>query len=474
MSRQLPQGFIDLLSSYGRPDLTNPLLSALSDTEASISVRLNRRKNITFAIDGERVPWLADSGMYLDTRPNFALDPAWHQGLYYVQDASSMAMTAAVREVVERFFDNKPLRYLDACAAPGGKSIAAAEALPAGSCILSNEYDPKRASILAENIAKYGMANTAVSQGDTSAMARLGEVFDIVAVDAPCSGEGMMRKEPDAIAQWSPGLIESCARLQREILANCWKALRPGGVMIYSTCTFNKSEDESNLDFIINELGGESVDLLLDKYPGVICGLDTGSHCYRFMPGHVRGEGLFIAAVRKADGPASTVKAKKAAAVKAPDVEALTHRLIKGNEEYSLRQDKSGLYYAIPTKDSVFFDLVADKLRLISCGLPICTRKGKDLIPAWQLALNEHFDITALPTLPLDRSEALRYLHGESLASVPDDLPKGIATATYCGRPLGFIKNIGRRANNLYPDALRLRLDPAKGIDNNYLSIVKP
>ncbi len=116
MSRQLPQGFIDLLSSYGRPDLTNPLLSALSDTEASISVRLNRRKNITFAIDGERVPWLADSGMYLDTRPNFALDPAWHQGLYYVQDASSMAMTAAVREVVERFFDNKPLRYLDACA----------------------------------------------------------------------------------------------------------------------------------------------------------------------------------------------------------------------------------------------------------------------------------------------------------------------------------------------------------------------
>ena len=122
MSRQLPQGFIDLLSSYGRPDLTNPLLSALSDTEASISVRLNRRKNITFAIDGERVPWLADSGMYLDTRPNFALDPACHQGLYYVQDASSMAMTAAVREVVERFFDNKPLRYLDACAAPGGKA----------------------------------------------------------------------------------------------------------------------------------------------------------------------------------------------------------------------------------------------------------------------------------------------------------------------------------------------------------------
>lgn len=244
--------------------------------------------------------------------------------------------------------------------------------------------------------------------------------------------------------------------------------------MIYSTCTFNKSEDESNLDFIINELGGESVDLSLAKYPGVICGLDTGSHCYRFMPGHVRGEGLFIAAVRKADGPASTVKAKKAAAVKAPDVEALTHRLIKGNEEYSLRQDKSGLYYAIPAKDSAFFDLVADKLRLISCGLPICTRKGKDLIPAWQLALNEHFDITALPTLPLDRAEALRYLHGESLASVPDDLPKGIATATYCGRPLGFIKNIGRRANNLYPDALRLRLDPAKGIDNNYLSIVKP
>ena len=251
MSRTLPQGFIEMLAGYGCPEVTDKLVEALATSDPSLAVRANTAKGMEIKAQGDSVPWLDGKAVYLDRRPNFALDPAWHQGLYYVQDASSMILTHIVKKIAAEIFGDAPLRYLDACAAPGGKSIAAAEALPAGSCLLSNEYDPRRAAVLAENMAKYGMPGSAVSQGDTSRLAALGEIFDIVAVDAPCSGEGMMRKEPEAIAQWTPQLIDSCATLQRDILANAWRALRGGGVLFYSTCTFNRREDEENLAYII-------------------------------------------------------------------------------------------------------------------------------------------------------------------------------------------------------------------------------
>lgn len=281
-----------------------------------------------------------------------------------------------------------------------------------------------------------------------------------------------MRKEPEAIAQWSPGLVADCAALQRKILADCWQALAPGGVMIYSTCTFNRTEDEENLGYIINELGGEGIELSLKDYPGVAGGFDTPTPCYRFMPGLVRGEGLFIAAVRKPAGRRADFKVKPVKQPKAPDAEKFMRQVLVNADNFVLRQDKSGAFYAVPSSDSAFFDYLAERLQLISCGISLCNVKGRDLAPAWQLAFNEQFAASSMPSIPLGREAALRYLHGESLASVPDGLPKGFATVTYDGKPLGFVKNIGRRANNLYPDALRLRLDPAKGIDNDYQRIV--
>ncbi len=471
MIRTLPQGFIEMLAGYGCPEVTDKLVEALATSDPSLAVRANTAKGMEIKAQGDSVPWLDGKAVYLDRRPNFALDPAWHQGLYYVQDASSMILTHIVKKIAAEIFGDAPLRYLDACAAPGGKSIAAAEALPAGSCLLSNEYDPRRAAVLAENMAKYGMPGSAVSQGDTSRLAALGEIFDIVAVDAPCSGEGMMRKEPEAIAQWTPQLIDSCATLQRDILANAWRALRGGGVLFYSTCTFNRREDEENLAYIIEELGGESIDLGLDSFEGVHKGFSTPYHCYRFMPGHVRGEGLFIAAVRKSGDSAGKIKAKKAA-VKAPEVRRFPAAVLAAAEQYAIRQDRAGEYYAVPQSDEQFFDFLAEKLHLISCGVPLCRVKGKDLVPAWQLAFSQALAPGAFPSVVLDRAGALSYLHGDSLADIPDDLPRGFATVNYAGHPLGFIKNIGRRANNLYPDAIRLRLDPAKGIDNDYLSLL--
>lgn len=475
MIRKLPTGFIGMLESYGKPQYTVPLIKALSGTEPSLAVRCNTRCHAAVISDHcDTIPWLSDSGIYLEKRPNFALDPAWHQGLYYVQDASSASMTTIVREIVHKYFNGKALLYLDACAAPGGKSIAAAEALPSGSVLLSNEYDSRRAAVLAENLAKYGMANIAVANGDTARLAALDGIFDIVAVDAPCSGEGMMRKEPEAVNQWSEGLVNNCARLQRDIITNCWAALRPGGVMIYSTCTFNRIENEQNLAFIIEQLGGRSIELSLAANHGIVRGFDTPHHCYRFMPGHIRGEGLFIAAVQKPGNGKTNVRVRKPGSLKFPVALEFMQKIMPDSDNYNLRQSKSGIFYAIPKDQSDIFDFLAERLHLISCGITLGTIKGKDIVPSWQLTFSEAIDHEAFPHIDLDYKSALAYLHGDSLTGLPTDLPKGFVLAIYENRPLGFIKNIGRRANNLYPDNLRLRLDPTKADLNDYIRIVKP
>lgn len=467
--RTLPQQFVELIEGYGREESAR-LLEALSTSEASVSIRGNALKNIDI-FGTDRVPWLADRAVYLSERPVFAADPAWHQGLYYVQDASSMAMTAIVREVVDKYLDDKPLRYLDACAAPGGKSISAIEALPVGSFVVSNEYDRRRVGALIENLAKHGSPNVAVSCGDAVAFAKVTHAFDIVAVDAPCSGEGMMRKEAEAIAQWSPGLVAECAATQRHILENVWQALRPGGVLIYSTCTFNRSEDEDNVRWLIDEFGAESIPLQIGDFEGVCGSWTEGIHAYRFMPGHVRGEGLFVAAVRKPDGHIESLPKKKNGA-KAMSLPAEIGKLLKASvvdaEKYTLVGDESGMWSAVDKQHAEFVAALRSRLKVLRSGLPVGMLKGKDCIPAWELAFASVLKSDSFPRLPLDREQALCYLHGDALTELPSDLPKGFALVTHGGYPLGFIKNIGRRANNLYPDALRLRLNPTDLLTNSF------
>lgn len=460
MLRQLPQDFKDMLSGCVDSDVAAKVISALEDTEPVVSARTNKLKNIAPAAGLEPVPWLPDRGFYTDIRPLFAADPAWHQGLYYVQDASSMIMTEAVRRAVEILPDG-PVRYLDACAAPGGKTIAAIEALPAGSAVLANEFDRKRAGALLENLAKNGVPTVAVSNIDGAVLGKLGPAFDIVAVDAPCSGEGMMRKEPEAIRQWTRGFVESCAALQRDILAGVWNALRPGGVLIYSTCTFNRQENEENVRFIVETLGAESVDLGLDTYPGVLSGFDTPFHCYRLMPGFVRGEGLFIAALRKTDGEGNRIPRMKGTFSKAaPIALKAAGTWLRESENYTIFADGADAFAAVPATQAAFMAYLAASLHLLRCGLPLGRIKGKDAVPAWELSFSTAFRNDSMPQLPLDYSAAMTYLHGDSLSYIPDSLPKGFATSTFGGVPLGFIKNIGRRANNLYPEALRLRMNP--------------
>ena len=458
--RSIPQEFIQLLRSYGNP-AAETLIEALENSEPEVSFRVNALKGIEAAGKTDPVPWLPGRGFYLAERPVFAADPKWHQGLYYVQDASSMAMTAVVDRIIQQYFAGQPVRYLDACAAPGGKTISAIEALPAGSAVLANEYDRRRASALIENTGKHGFPALAISTVDAAALGKLGPVFDIVAVDAPCSGEGMMRKEEEAVNQWSQGLIDSCASLQRHILEGVWSALKPGGVLIYSTCTFNRLEDEENLRFIAEELGAESIDLDLDRYDGIQKGFSTPYHCYRFMPGCVRGEGLFIAALRKAEADVREPK-MKASKAKTPDAaSAFAAKYLIEPEKYTLVPSDADSFSAVPAQQADFFAYLAANLKLSRVGLPLCRIKGRDALPCWELAFSTAFNQKAMPAIELDRQAALEYLHGESLHDIDASTPRGFALATYQGRPLGFVKNIGNRANNLYPEALRLRMTPA-------------
>lgn len=442
------------------------LKTALAEGEPCTSVRLNRRKHVTPAeldFSGEPVGW-CEGSLYLDERPRFTFDPQFHQGCYYVQEASSMFHSHVVSQLVKDM--TAPLRVLDSCAAPGGKTTAVIDALPCGSLMVANEYVPSRAAILRENIIKWGYPSVIVTRGDTAAFRRLRESFDIIIADVPCSGEGMMRKDEDAVAQWSPGLIRECAERQWEIVSNLWPSLKPGGCLIYSTCTFNRVENEEMVGRIIAELGGESVDIEINPEWGVSQGIDTDVHCYRFLPGHVRGEGLFVSVIRKS-GEARQEKPrdknKKEKAAKNKPIPQLREAALWLPAELAAESD----IYADDDRVSAFPRIHADMLRkvrkeldVIHEGVLIGTVKGKDLIPSQSLAMVMP-PPAAFPAHSLERDEAVAYLSGDAV-NLPHDMPRGYVMLTYRDRPLGFVKNIGNRSNNLYPSPWRIKSKPAK------------
>lgn len=439
----LPCGFLEYISN--RPILA-PLASSLL-TAPEVSVRINPLKSINPDLSGyDLVPW-CDTGVYLPERPKFTFDPKLHQGVYYVQDAASMAISAIVQEIAK-----VPVKYLDACASPGGKTTAALSALPKESVVVANEFDYRRAEILAENIAKWGYCGVIVSRGDTSRFKKLKGYFDIVAVDAPCSGEGMMRKEQAAIDQWCESLVRQCAQTQREILANAWEALRPGGYLIYSTCTFNTCENEDNLRWLIEEMDAESVDIVsLSANKDIVEGIDCEYHCYRFLPGRTRGEGLFIAVVKK-PGDSFSVSAHSKT-TKAPQLPKEAYSWVKSG--YTLVSEDNEVY-AVPTQSLQFFNDVASKLDTLIKGVHMASIKGRDLLPSHELALSEALNQSAFTKCDIDKEQALAYLRRENV-SLPMAMPKGFILLTYDNLPLGFVKNLGNRCNNLLPKNWRIR-----------------
>lgn len=445
----LPDDFVKSMRDIGLGELPDVLMS----TEPETSVRVNASRGISRPDGATPVDW-CDTGFYLDRRPAFTFDPALHQGLYYVQDASSMAVRTVIASLTA---GRGPLLLLDACAAPGGKTTAAIDAMPAGSLVVANEFDRKRAPILAENIAKWGSPAVIVSRGDTVRLGRLRDTFDIVIADVPCSGEGMMRKDPDAVSQWSPRLVADCAALQREIVENLWPALRPGGIMLYSTCTFNRAENEENIDWICRTLGARTMPLCLDAYPAISRGIDTPRDCYRFIPGRTRGEGLFMCALVKdgepsADRPGRAKKARTKGGDRKTQTPGIPTSWTDGEYETYAAGDTLSLLPAALADD---MRSIASALDCLSVGVEAATVKGRDLIPSQALALSSALAPDAFPRADVDYATALAYLRREAV-TLPDGAPRGIILLTYAGRPLGFVKNLGTRANNLYPSPWRI------------------
>lgn len=461
----LKDNFIASLSALG------PHAEGLADallTPPEVSVRLNPAKpplTLPAEVAGT-VPW-HPQGRYLDRRPVFTLDPALHQGRYYVQDASSMFVAEAVRQLVGTV--DEPLLVLDACAAPGGKSTAVADLLPAGSVLVSNEIVPRRAAALRENIIKWGYPGAIVTRGDTRSLARCGLLFDLVIADVPCSGEGMMRKEPEAAAQWSEGLVQECAALQADIVANLWDALRPGGLMLYSTCTFNREEDERQLLRAVDELGAQSLTLAADASWGILPSLEPAVAALRFFPGRVKGEGLFVAALRKpGDSPAALrgigrrdarAGARKGGRKGAGPLQADRSALEAASAWVSDKLTELTLTDGRINASTPAVAAVAARLAKVTDviyeGVAVALLKGRDLLPLQSLAMSRALRADAFPRVDLSRGDALAYLRHDAL-TLPEGTPRGFVLVTYEGVPLGFAKHLGNRTNNLYPAEWRI------------------
>ena len=425
--------------------------------EPAVSIRLNRSK-VSADVPYGPVPWTTD-GYYLEERPPFTFDPLFHCGGYYVQEASSMFVEQAVRQHL-----GTPRVALDLCAAPGGKSTLLRSLLPDDAVLVSNEVMRPRAQVLAENITKWGHPRCIVTSNYPADFTPLGPLFDLILVDAPCSGEGMFRKDEVAVAEWSPENVAICWQRQRDILTDIWPTLRPGGLLVYSTCTFNTEEDEENVRWMMDELGAELLPVNIESTWGITPTLlPNVPHVYRFLPGRTRGEGFFMAVVRKKPdiddaghvGLPSRKRMASAAVSKRSVKSSVVSSWLTSPETYIYKEESNGIV-AIPTEMDPLCTLLATRLRLLKAGVFLAEVKGRDVIPTHELAMSTVLSPEAFPTCELSYVDALRYLHREAIV-LPSDMPRGFVLVKWRGLPLGFVKNIGNRANNLYPQEWRIR-----------------
>lgn len=360
--------------------------------------------NLLLATGFSKIPWCC-YGYYLPTRPTFTFDPLFHAGIYYVQEASSMFLDHVLRQHLKE----GSVRFLDLCAAPGGKSTLIRSILDEESELVSNEPIRNRAKILEENVMKWGYPHHIVTNQYPKDFRKAGERFDAILCDVPCSGEGMFRKDAATIDEWSPGHVDKCWRLQREIVNEAWQCLAEGGLFIYSTCTFNTKENEENVRWMMEELGAKVLPVAIDDDWNVTGSLLKGFNepVYRFIPGVNRGEGLFVCVMEKRKG----------------------NEFVSASEERKARNEEDR----------------SSKKNRESRNKKECGKKNHTYSHIHVQSSNE-----SLPTAALTYQQAMAYLRHEAIV-LPEETPRGIVVVTFKGVPLGEVKNIGNRANNLYP-----------------------
>ena len=460
----LPVSFADRTRSLLGNEEYNKLTDALND-EQPVSIRLNEEKlpNSSFSLfhtSFGRVPWSA-TGIYLDRRLTFTFDPLFHAGCYYVQEASSMF----VEQVLKQYIGETPSVMLDLCAAPGGKSTHARSVLPAGSLLVANEVIRNRSQILAENLTKWGHPGVVVTNNDPADFADLENFFDVILTDVPCSGEGMFRKDPVAVSEWSPANVDICWIRQRRIISDIWPSLKSGGLLIYSTCTYNTQEDEENIRWMRDEFGAEILPVDAPTAWNITGNLLAGEDfpVYRFLPHRTKGEGFFLAVLRKPEegslqtGYKSTSaqgKKKMASSVSKEQL-AVARGWLLSPDDYELSVNGTNIT-AFPKEYLPELSSLQQSLRVIQAGVALAEMKGKDLIPNHALAMSQILRDDTFPHEEVSYEQAIAYLRKEAIV-LSAEAPRGYVLLTYNYIPLGFVKNIGNRANNLYPQEWRIR-----------------
>lgn len=438
------------VSTFGRAE-AEALSQAMSQPSPT-SIRLNPFKIKSLPLSSSPIRW-CDLGHYLGTRPIFGIDPLWHSGAYYVQEASSMILAQYLP-----LLDSPPKIALDLCAAPGGKTTLLRSLLPMSCLLVANEPDKGRASILNENIARFGNDEIIVTNSYPDLLRKAGMTCDLILVDAPCSGEGMFRKDPKTRSEWSLGSVSSCSQRQRDILDEAWRMLHPGGTLIYSTCTYNKDENEDQLTYLLEHYDVSRV-LSLDLQSPTLAGVQKGliEGVYRLFPHHLEGEGLAIFAVQKAGLSPSispSAKKQKTRETKALSLPGLLKDALpspqciylEGNEYIYLSSEGQQIRHA----------LSKSKVPILSGGTILGEMKGKDFIPHHSWSMSHQLACHApYPRIEVDSDTALAYLRRESISTTVGY--RGFECITYRGIPLGWVKNIGNRTNNLYPKDLMIR-----------------
>ena len=453
----LPEAFITSLR--GAPGFDEAAFTAVHDSGAQVtSIRLNPAKIIEQQLQelpgtAEKIPWCAN-GYYLPQRPIFTLDPLLHGGAYYVQEASSMFL----EEVMKQTCDLKqPLKVLDLCAAPGGKSTLLQSVLSSDSLLVSNEVIKTRVNILAENITKWGAANVVVTNNEPYHFQRLENYFDVIVVDAPCSGSGLFRKDPDAIKEWSPHNVEMCGQRQQKILNDIMPSLNKNGILVYATCSYSSAEDEDILRWLAENFELKNLRLHLEQSWQVIETIANGNYGYRFYPDKVKGEGFFIAAFQKKmpaeefNRTSKNKDQKKSAKVSAGEIDIL-RPFIKNTAHFSFHRSGDEII-ALPATLNDDLPVLQSALYIKKAGTRLGAIIRNELVPAHELALGSVVS-NQVQAIEVDKDVALQYLRKEEIKL--DSVLKGWALIKYRGVSLGWIKILANRCNNYYPKEWRI------------------
>ena len=439
-----PSAFVKSLQSALPEADVKALLEALQQP-APVSIRVNTRKTTLKPVSASPIPW-CENGYYLPERPLFAADPAFHAGHYYVQEASSMVVGGIVKELLSALPDQAVV--LDLCAAPGGKSTHVTSVVRDGDILVANEVIGTRTPILAENLCKWGAAKHIVTKADASRFGKSDARFDIVLADVPCSGEGMFRKDPAAINEWSENNVKLCAERQQRIVTDIWPAIATGGFLIYSTCTFNNAENEDNLIKLAESLGADIINPEFFGKEAFYC-LQEGM--YRALPHRTIGEGFFVGVLQKMQDTGrsqNAVKSRKNAA---------SVSLSGLPSDVRVLETREGIW-GMRVSDVALWQHLLDVLPgVYAAGTPMGQVFHGKWKPDTAVALLEGFETNIWPELSLTDAEVMAFLRRETLPN--QERKEGLHNVSWNGVSLGFVNANRHQWNNLWPMEWRLRMN---------------